>query len=191
MNAHGYVIAVIQLLQREFNLYSVITPKEFDVLYRWWEKGIPLNIIQESVANVMMRRQKAGKELTGIQNFVHTVRKIFSSHQEKTIGKDGRTENELSGEKVRNDFLNNPPADIADLVEKCFSGAEGTPGKEQIELFFQAMTDRFAEDEELRRRTVLFAQHLAPALRTETLLSRYRLNLLISRYNIPDMDVGI
>ncbi len=189
MNAHRYIFSVIQLLQRDFNQYTIVTPGEFDVLYRWWEKGIPLKIIRDCVADVLMKRGKQGRSQTKIRDYVHTVRKTFVRYQEQNVGGHGRLEQTPAPQQIWSEFLNGPPDEIADLVEQFLVGlSEKGWETERIDSFYRELMERYADDEELERKTTVFLQHLAPALRTEDLLKRYRLNLLISRFRIPDLE---
>lgn len=189
MKAYGYMVSLIDLLQRKFALYSIITPGEFDVLYRWWEKGIPLTVVEQAADEVVTRRKKQGKEPPKITHFAHTVRKLFAQHQEKIVGAHNLTEDPSAGAKARNHFLSNPPVEIADLVrEHLHADSQDSLNCEQIVCFQQALLDRFQDDEELARRCEVFSRYLAPALRSDELLNRYRLNLLLNRLAIPDLE---
>ena len=187
MNAQRYIVSVIHMLQQEFGLYSLVTPGDFDVLYRWWEKGVPLKILRDCTTEVVHKRQKQGKEKPGIRNLVHGVRKAHARSMEQSIGKQGQMAPPISLVDRQRDFFARPPEEIADLVSSL---AAGSLEKEGVDAFYTALLKRFEGDEELQRRCEIFSAHLAPALRSEALLNRYRINLLIGRFAIPDLESG-
>ncbi len=189
MKAYGYIVSVIQMLQRKHNLYSIVTPGEFDILYRWWEKRVPLSLIDDCTAAARSKRERQGKKAPEIKDLAHPVRRSFTRYRENTIGCLGRTENSAPPENTAEKFLNNPPTEIADLVGGILAPVSGFPLPEEVVTAFQkALLERYSDDEELERRTRSFSSHLAPSLQSESLLERYRINLLISRFGIPDLE---
>ena len=74
-----FVIEIIQYLQNKYDIIFFITPRDFDVLYNWWEKRIPLRIIKESIINVVDRWKEKGKGINSFANFSYEVKKNFDS----------------------------------------------------------------------------------------------------------------
>lgn len=189
MKAHGYIVSVIQLLQSGHRIYSIVTPGEFDILYRWWEKRIPLSLIDECTAQVVSRRLTQGKAAPRIKDLAHAVRRGYTQYRERAIGSQGKTDYPVVPASAAEEFIRNPPPEIADLVAAILAPAPRFPVPGDVAAAFQqALLERFAGDEELERRTLNFSSHLAPALRSASLMERYRVNLLVSRFRIPDLE---
>ena len=67
---YDYIIKVIQYLDRQFAIRFFISSKDFDVLYRWWEKRIPFAVVSEALRRVVERRsaeKKTGHFFLGFQ----------------------------------------------------------------------------------------------------------------------------
>lgn len=189
MNPRHYIVSVLEMMQREFNLYFMVTPRDFDILYRWFEKRIPLTLIRDCVADVTERRQKQGRAIEGVGTLAHTVRTAFSHHQEKSVGAHSEKITAHEPGLKRAEFFSEPPSEIKEIVLLFQEGLQKSPPRREAVLaFHQAVLEKFAGDEELERRSTVFFNHLAPALRSDELLSRYRLNLLISRLGLPDFE---
>ncbi len=56
-----YIIRIIQFLDLHHGIRFFISSKDFDILYRWWEKRIPAAVIRESLDRVVERSRFAEK----------------------------------------------------------------------------------------------------------------------------------
>jgi hypothetical protein len=93
---YDYIIRIIQYLDYHFGIYFIITTRDFDILFRWWEKQIPLEVITDSIRNVVLRWQVKKKSINGFSNFSYEVKKNFRLFMELNVGDSQRTEkNEL------------------------------------------------------------------------------------------------
>ncbi len=104
-------------------------------------------------------------------------------------------------------FLENFPTPLAPLKEefqKVFQqvmskGNTGEEGVEKvgdvdeaeagIEGLNRKLVELFAGNEELEVKVKLFTQNLAPPLRKPEIENRYRLNFLLKRFNVPDLEL--
>jgi hypothetical protein len=200
---YDFIIKVIQYLENSFKIHFFITPKDFDVLYRWYEKRIPVRIVEESIAAVVERWSQKNKKISSFSNFYYEVKKNFETFLQLHVGAESRTgppslssvvsEHENGYEYVYaawENFFENFPGDLAALKEDFERVFQQLRNKEKVEAapVYEKLVDLFKEDETLKLKVALFNRNLAPELRKPEIENRYRLNYLRSKYNIPDFE---
>ena len=87
---YDFIIKVIQYLENSFKIHFFITPKDFDVLYRWFEKRIPLRVIEESIAAVVDRWTQKNKKISSFSNFYYQVKKDFETFLQLQVGAESK-----------------------------------------------------------------------------------------------------
>jgi len=188
---HDFVIKIIQYLENHYGITFFITTKDFDALYNWWEKRIPIGLIKESIAKVVERWTAKNKEIYSFSNFTYEVRKNFKDFLQLNVGIETREEETAEGknefEEIDN-FFNNYPDELAELKADFETIFQQLKNKESFDLesLNQKMPDLFKEDSELNLKTSVFMKSLSPELRKPEIEQRYRLNYLINKFNIPD-----
>ncbi|MCP4148817.1 MAG: hypothetical protein GY757_13810 [bacterium] len=192
---NDFVIKVIQFLENSHGISFFITTKDFDVLYNWWEKRIPLPVLKESIGNVVERWNKKNKKINSFLNFSYEVKKNFAASMQLIVGtevevleetRDGGSD-EL-GEVE--EFMSSFPGELEELRGEFESILAKLKKKEEIDLekFQTILVAHFEGDRELEMKVKIFKNSLAPALRTPEIESRYRYNFLLNKYNIPDFE---
>lgn len=184
-----FIVKIIHFLDFNFGIRFFITPMDFDVLHRWWEKRIPLRLIEESIEKVVHRRRERNRRILGFNNFYHEVRKNYQRFMEMSVGDNGRQEERDGTDKIDRFFQNFPPPleslrnDFSEFVRKALN-------KETVDInpIYDALLALFDGDNELNVKVRLFMQNLAPTLRTPKIERRYRLNYLLNRFHIPDFE---
>ncbi|HLP45128.1 MAG TPA: hypothetical protein VK186_22535 [Candidatus Deferrimicrobium sp.] len=200
-DGYDFVITLIQFLEDTFNIHFFITPKDFDVLYRWYEKRIPLHIIKESITAVVERWSRKNKKIAGFSNFYYQVKKDFESFLHLQVGAENQNTSPdfLTGDIVQEygyeyrawgNFFKNFPTDLAVLKEDFEIIFQQVKNKEKIEPapVYDKLVALFIGDETLNLKVAIFSRNLAPELRKPEIENRYRLNFLRSKYNIPDFE---
>lgn len=197
---YDFIIMVIQYLENSFKIHFFITPKDFDVLYRWYEKRIPLRVIEESIAAVVERWSQKNKKISSFSNFYYQVKKDFETFLQLNVGAESKTTraNSLAADSESGNgygyeyaawenFFKNFPNDLAALKEDFERIFQLLKNKEEVEAapVYEKLVDLFKEDETLKLKVAIFMRHLAPELRKPEIENRYRLNYLRSKYNIP------
>lgn len=185
---YDYIIRVILYLERRHGIRFFIGSRDFDVLYRWWEKGVPDAVIRDSIDRVVERSRRRSQPLERFSAFSYEVRK---NHQSFLALDIGRTRPEPADAHAgQATFLEKlPPAleflrdDLAELFRKLKLGEAPDPG-----LLEEKLLDRFRDDAELLAKTAWFLKNLAPPLRRPEIERRYRLNYLWGKYGIPALD---
>ena len=186
---YDYIIKTIQYLEYNFQIHLFITTRDFDVLYNWWEKRIPLNIIFESISTVVKRWRARGKTIRGFSNFSYEVRKSFKRFLELSIGRETGQKKEKYYE-INKFFKSFPPEllglkkDLENIFKKMKKGQEISLQKVDKKLL-----DLFKGDDELTLKTRIFMKSLAPELRKPAVEQKYRLNYIKHKYGIPDFEV--
>jgi len=186
---YDYIIKTIQYLEYHFRIHFFITTRDFDILYNWWEKRIPLQIINESISNVVKRWQARGKNITGFSNFSYEVRKNFRSFMELSIGSEKKVEKEKYFE-IKKFFQYYPPELMG--MKKDFERVFLKIKKEQdisLDKINKKLLDLFKNDDELNLKTRVFMKSLAKQLRGPEVEQRYRLNYLRHKFAVPDFEV--
>lgn len=184
---YDYIIRVIQYLENRHRITFFITCRDFDILYRWWEKRIPLGIVKESISAVLARRSEKKKPISGFNPFAFEVRKNFKAFLELQVGSERKVETPDSGREIE-DFLARLPGELAELreiFEEAFASLRA--GQEPVlEVLNSRLLALFKNDPELLMRLEVFSRHLAPQLRTPAVIEKYKLNYLWNRFHIPD-----
>lgn len=202
---YDFIIKVIQYLENSFKIHFFITPKDFDVLYRWYEKRIPLRVIEESIVAVVERWTQKNKKISSFSNFYYQVKKDFETFLQLQVGAESKSRlaDSLAGDRENDDvyeyeyeyavwenFFKNFPGDLAALKEDFERIFQQVKNKEKVEAapVYEKLVDLFKDDETLKLKVAIFNRNLAPELRKPEIENRYRLNYLRSKYNIPDFE---
>jgi len=184
---YDYIIRIIQYLENRHGINFFITCRDFDTLYRWWEKRIPLGIVKESISAVVARRSEKRKPISGFNPFAFDVRKNFKAFLELQVGSERTGETPGTGREIEG-FLARLPGELAELgglFEEAFASLKA--GQEPaIDAINERLLARFDNDAELLMRVEVFCRHLAPQLRTPAVIEKYKLNYLWNRFQIPD-----
>lgn len=185
---YDYIIRLIQYLDMRHNIRFFITSKDFDILYRWWEKGIPQTVLHESLDRVVERGRRRQKLPERFSAFAYEVGKNHQSFLALGIG--GRRQEDADPHAAFADFLDKLPKelefarnDFTAWFEKRRQGesADPVPLEEKLLAHFHA-------DNELNAKAAWFLKNLAAALRRPDIARRYRLNYLWGKYGIPSLD---
>ncbi len=187
---YDYIIHVIQYLEYKHGVSFLITTQDFDLLYRWWEKRIPLEIVRESISIVARRRAEKKKRVDSISNFYFEVKKNFKAFLELQVGDGCRQEKTNRYEDIEN-FLMNFPEKLLELkpeFEILFLQLKAGD-KYELAPVYEKLLAMFADDEELHLKVEIFIERLAPRLRNPEIKKKYRLNFLLHKFNIPDFDL--
>ena len=187
---YGYIIKIIQLLEYDFGVRFFITSRDFDILYRWWEKRIPMSVVSESIANVVARRRKRGQDISTFANFSYEVRKNFRSFMELHVGAPiEEVERETAHTEIER-FMKNIPRELSVLKGEFQVLADGVKRGESVSVdsLHRSLLRLFQNDAELNLRTEMFLKDLAKEIRRPDIERKYRINYLCHRYRIPDFD---
>jgi hypothetical protein len=190
-----FVIEIILYLQNKYDIIFFITPRDFDVLYNWWEKRIPLRIVKESIINVVDRWKEKGKTIDSFANFSYEVKKNFKAFLQLSVGSE-ISENETQTPEEKdpfeeiNHFFNNYPLQLTPLKEAFHNIYRKVKKNENVDVELtrthETLVNLFKDDNELNLKVRIFLDNLSPVLRKPEIEQRYRLNYLINKFNIPD-----
>jgi len=185
---HDYIIRIIQYLEYHYRIHFLITTRDFDILFRWWEKQIPMKVIVDSICNVVKRWKNKNKRINGFSNFSYEVNKNFKLFMELHVADSGRREkNELLEiEKFMMEFppeLNPMKSDFKKIHRRLSEkkSFDLNPINEKMLLLFES-------DPDLDLKTRFFMKNLARDLRKPEIERTYRINYLYHRYGIPDFE---
>jgi hypothetical protein len=194
----NFVIEIIQHLQNKYDIIFFITPRDFDVLYKWWEKRIPLRIVKESIINVVDRWKEKGKAINSFANFSYEVKKNFKAFLQLNVGSE-KSENETQTPEEKdpfaeiNDFFNNYPLQLTPLKEEFDNIYQKIKKNENVEVELtrthETLVNLFKDDNELNLKVRIFLDNLSPVLRKPEIEQRYRLNYLINKFKVPDFNL--
>jgi hypothetical protein len=187
---YDYIIKIIQYLETRHKIFFFITTKDFDLLFRWWEKRIPLKIIEDSISIVAARWKDRKKRIASFSSFYYEVKKNFKAFLELNVGAEVMEEKEDEYGQIEN-FFTNYPEELAGLKEEFANIYRKLQAKEDFELdaIYEKLLTLFKNDDELGIKVEVFIKHLAPRLRSPEIKEKYRLNYLLNKFNIPDFDL--
>jgi hypothetical protein len=185
---YDYIIKIIQYLDRQFAIRFFISSKDFDVLYRWWEKRIPYAVVSEALCRVVERRLLKNKPVTSFSVFSHEVRLNYQSFLSLNVGRE-RSEPQDAHDEIKV-FLSKFPAaldflkaDFDRLAAEYLQNNTVDAGPVHEKLLFH-----FHDDAELNAKSAWFLKNLAPDLRRPEIEKKYRLNYLLHMFAIPSFD---
>ncbi len=193
-DGYGFVTRAILFLENTYGIHFFITPKDFDVLYRWYEKRIPFPIVRESIGNVVERWKEKNKTIYSFSNFSYEVKKNFNTFLQLNVGASVDVTRDKPGTdeyaEAQRFFDRFPPAlvTLKHDLEEIFRRVKN---KEEIELapVYRKLVELFDDDEELNIKAVVFTRGLSPELRTPEIENRYRLNYLLNKFHVPDFEM--
>lgn len=190
-----YIIRVIQYLDYKHGIVFFISPRDFDVVYRWYEKDIPLRIVREAIARVVERRRDKSKKVTGFSNFYYEVKKSFEAFLQLGVGRHD-DETEESGEpedefSVIERFISDMPEPLAEMKTEFEELYRSVKERREVDLepVHARLLELFKEDNELNMKVKVFLRSLAPELRLTRIENRYRVNYIKNKYHIPDFEL--
>jgi hypothetical protein len=190
-----FIITVIQYLQNKYGIIFFITSKDFDVLYRWWEKRIPLPVVKEAIDTVVERWRAKNREIRSFSGFGYEVKKKFNAFLQLNVGSErGHDGSPLpQGNTLTQDieyFFAHFPQELSPL-RQAFEEVDSKRRKHQtfdMTGIFSCLLDLFKEDQPLELKCGIFLKNLSPGLRKPEIEQRYRLNYLINKFKIPDFS---
>lgn len=191
LSDNDFVIKIIQYLDNRCGIVFFITTKDFDILYNWWEKRIPIGIIKESMVKVVERWTAKNKKIYSFTNFGYEVRKNFKNFLQLNVGGETGEEEEQENELTEiENFFRDYPGELLDLKEGFEIIFQRLKNKESFHLdeLHRRLLDLFKDDSELNLKTGIFMKSLAPELRKPEIEQRYRKNYLLNRFHIPDFE---
>jgi len=193
-DGYDFVIRAVLFLENTYGVHFFITPKDFDVLYRWYEKRIPFPIVKESIANVVERWKEKNKTVYSFSNFSYEVKKNFTTFLQLNVGATvdvsrDKPDTDEYGE-AQHFFDHFPP--VLDALKQEFEKIfRQVKNKEEIDLapVYRKLVELFEDDEELKIKVAVFSRSLAPELQKPEIENRYRLNYLLNKYRVPDFEM--
>jgi hypothetical protein len=185
---YDYIIRIIQYLDRHFAIRFFISSKDFDVLYRWWEKRIPFAVVSAALRRVIERRSPHKPPIASFSVFSREVRLDYQSFLNLSIGRErGGLREERDEVKA---FLAKFP-ELLDFLKADFErlGAEyAQNGMADAGPVHEKLLRHFRDDAELHAKCEWFMNNLAPALRRPEIENKYRLNYLLHKFAIPSFE---
>ncbi|MBN2346989.1 MAG: hypothetical protein JXO51_11435 [Candidatus Aminicenantes bacterium] len=184
----AYIVRIIQYLDQRHHLRFFIGSRDFDILYRWWEKRIPQALVRESLDRVVERRRRLRLPIDRFSVFSHEVRRSHRSFMILDIGRRGP---EAPGERaVIERFLDRFPAELLPLRSEfeAFFRRRLNGEAADARLLEEALLSLFEADAELNAKTAWFLDNLAPRLRRPQIERTYRLNYLMNKFGFPPLE---
>lgn len=185
---YDYIIRIIQYLDQRHGVHFFIGSKDFDILYRWWEKRIPEPVIREALDRVVERHRLQQKPVEHFSVFSNEVRRDFRSFLSLDVGRQ-RSEPADEHAEIKT-FLAQFPPPLEFMKEEfaCFfagvtrgEAADAAPLQEKL-------LERFRDDGELNAKAAWFLKNIAPSMRKPEIERKYRLNYLAGKFAIPSLD---
>lgn len=187
-NDHDFIIRVIQYLDARHGIRFFINSKDFDVLYHWWEKGIPQPVLRDAIDRVVERGRRRLNPPARFSAFRYEVRKGYQSFLSLQAGGQRPEPVDPSASAAR--FLAKLPPELEFAREELagFFAARLRGETSDAGPLEEKLMERFRDDGELNAKAAWFLKNLAPALRRPEIERRYRLNYLWGKFGIPRLE---
>jgi len=182
---YDFIVGIIEYLSSRHGIRFFISSGDFDLLYGWWEKGIPRNVMETAVDRVVARRRMRRLPVTAFAQFRYEVRRQHAAWLERGIG--GPPVPAPESDPVGS-FMESFPDELESLRPRFEAAAQCHRRGEDVNLdeLRNELVELFKSDRELAVRVKAFMQNLSPELRRSTVERVYRANFLWSRFAIPD-----
>jgi len=182
INDYDYLISIINYLNINYHLNLRVGSKDFDTMYRWWEKNIPIEIVKKSI-DILINKNK--KNIKSIFSLNYRVRKEFENFLTFKLGEAKENESQDKKTSKTEEFINNLPEELVELKQSFieYYETEDNEIKKEIE---NKLLDKFSEDNELKLNTEIFLSRISKSLINEELVNRYKINFLINKLGIPN-----
>jgi hypothetical protein len=185
---YDYIIRLIQYLDRRHGIRFFIGSRDFDVLYRWWEKRVPEALVRECIDRVVERFLRRQRPLTRFSSLSTEVRRGYEAFLALAVG--GERPEPVDEHAAMKSFMAALPVelefarnDLAAVFQRLQEGMAPEAGALEEKLLA-----RFAADGELNAKTAWFLNNLAPPLRRPEIERRYRLNYLMGKFAMPPLE---
>ncbi len=184
-----YIFLIIEYLLDRHNINFFITSKDFDILYGWWEKRIPLDMIRKSIDNVCKRRGSRGKPVDSFMNFSYEVRKNLSYKLDLNVNAGWADKTPNPDEKQLR-FFENFPEGIKDLEAEflMLKDASEENRTAMLKNIYERLISKFKDDDEMNVKTMIFMGNLPPPMNKPEIVMKFKINYLNRRFNIPDFE---
>lgn len=182
---YDYIISVIEYLSSRHGIRFSISSGDFDLLYRWWEKGVSTRIVKAAIDRVVERRRIRRLAVTSFTQFRYEVMKQHAAWLERGVG--GPAVPRPSVDPVRH-FMENFPEELETLRPRFEAAAQKHGRGESIDEkgLRRDVVALFCKNRDLNLRVRVFMENLSPELRLESVERVYRANYLWNRFHIPD-----
>ncbi len=187
-----YIFKVIRYF-RFRGLDFFISSLNFHIISEFYARRIPISIVYESIDAVIDRCRRKAIKIWSYIPFKYEVEKRFQSFQSLTVG---RPSNEPEPEAYQDlidleHFLDNFPPELQE-AKSLFESAVWehiTGGRADLQNFHRKIIDITRGREDLETQVQIFLNGLDISFRTPEIETRYRVNLIFSRYKIPELDI--
>lgn len=189
MKAKEYVLRLTKRFYRVLPNHYFVTTIDFDTLYTFFERRIPMSVIIEALNNYTQRRNL--KKIAGIK---WEVERVFCTFLQLSVGRHDNDNPEPEPATIDNhfeQFFNKFPLqleplkhDFQELYRKIKAG-----GRVSLKSLEYKLLNLFKKDEDLNLKVKIFNRDLAPELRTPAMENRYRLNYIYNRFRVPDFTL--
>lgn len=186
---HEYIFRIIDYLFENHGMNFFITSKDFDILYNWWEKKIPEDLIRKSIDKIHKKRESKGKKIDSFMNFSYEVKKNLAHKFDLNINQENVTiindPKELSKR-----FYENFPEGLKEF-EKKFRILKDVSEEKRgmlLEDIYDMLIKKYHNDEEMNIKTEIFMSNLPAAMRKPEIVRKFQVNYLNRRFNIPDLE---
>ncbi len=182
LNDYDYLISIINYLNINYHLNLKIGNKDFDTMYRWWEKDIPIKIVKRTI-DILINTSK--REIKSISSLNYRVRKEFENFLTFKIGELNENDNQNKNISKTEEFINKLPKELIEL-KKNFKEYYKTKDMEIKKEIENKLLEKFSGDNELKLNTEIFLSRISRSLINEELVNRYKINFLINKLGIPE-----
>lgn len=186
---HDYIFQIIDYLFENHGINFFITSKDFDVLYNWWEKKIPEDLIRKSIDNIHKKRKLKGKKIDSFMNFSYEVKKNLAYKFDLDVNQENVITINRPGERSK-EFFEDFPEGLKEF-ENEFRKLKDLSEKKRAMLLdeiYEMIIKKNNNDEEMNIKTEIFMSNLPAAMRKPEIVRKFKINYLNRRYNIPDFE---
>jgi hypothetical protein len=108
-------------VQRRGTPFPILGPKDWELMKKWSEDGVPLPVVLEAIDSVFDKREAKGKKVNSLTYCKHAVKEMWDERKELQVGAEGLSPEESP--QARLDALatvleSTPAADYAPRVRE-------------------------------------------------------------------------
>ncbi|HEX8407328.1 MAG TPA: hypothetical protein VF883_00565 [Thermoanaerobaculia bacterium] len=121
MSADYFLEIESHFVQRRGTPFPILGPKDWELMKKWSEDGVPLPVVLEAIDSVFDKREAKGKKVNSLTYCKHAVKEMWDERKELQVGAEGLSPEESP--QARLDALatvleSTPAADYAPRVRE-------------------------------------------------------------------------
>ena len=131
---YAFIVGAINYLSSRHNIRFFISSGDFDLLYGWWEKSIPPDVLKTAMDRVVERRRKRRLPMDSFSRFRYEVRRQHAAWLERGVGGHGVDPGPAGNGDPVTAFMERFPIELEPLRARFEAAVESWRRGEEVDI---------------------------------------------------------